>query len=275
MVKLIAVDMDGTFLNSQKTYDKQRFQVILDELKKRKIRFVVASGNQYAQLASFFPEYIEDITFIAENGMLILDKGEILFEKHFSKELILAVTVYLKETYPGIQMVINGMKASYLERRMSSKFKQLIQFYCPAYEWVEDLLALDFENEKYIKFVLDVPPSKTESISQDLSEKFSKEILPVSSGHGNIDLIVPGNDKANGLKILSDRWKISPQEMMAFGDGQNDLTMLKYVGHSYAMSNAAPVVKQAAKYEAPHNNKNGVLQVLEEYLFKGTERSCD
>lgn len=266
MVKLIAVDMDGTFLNSQKTYDKQRFQAIFDELKKREIKFVVASGNQYAQLASFFPEIIEEITFIAENGMLILDKGKIIFEKHFTKEVILAVTTYLKETYPDIQMVINGLKASYLEHRMSPEFKKLIEFYCPSYEMVDDLLALDFEQEKYIKFVLDVPVAETVAISQDLSEKFPEAICPVSSGHGNIDLIVPGNHKANGLRILSERWKIEPEEMMAFGDGQNDLAMLKYVGHSYAMSNAATFVKEVAKYEAPHNDESGVLQAIEAYL---------
>lgn len=268
MVKLIAVDMDGTFLSTQKTYDRERFQAIFEELKRREIKFVVASGNQYAQLASFFPEITEEITFIAENGMLILDRGEIIFEKHFTKEVIFEVIGYLRETYPDIQMVINGLKASYLERHMSTEFKKLIEFYCPAYELVDDLLELDFENEKYIKFVLDVPASETEIISRELSETFPEDIYPVSSGHGNIDLIIPNHHKANGLRILSERWGIEPEEMMAFGDGQNDLAMLAYAGHSYAMANAADFVKKIAKFEAPHNDENGVLQTIEEYLTK-------
>lgn len=54
-VKLVAVDMDGTFLDDGKNYNRARFQRQYAQLKARGIRFVVASGNQYYQLRSFFP----------------------------------------------------------------------------------------------------------------------------------------------------------------------------------------------------------------------------
>ena len=54
-VKVIVTDMDGTFLNDAKTYNQPRFMAQYQELKKRGIKFVVASGNQYYQLISFFP----------------------------------------------------------------------------------------------------------------------------------------------------------------------------------------------------------------------------
>ncbi len=50
MTKLIAVDMDGTFLNDNKTYDKEKFTKIYQELERKNIKFTVASGNQYYQL---------------------------------------------------------------------------------------------------------------------------------------------------------------------------------------------------------------------------------
>lgn len=52
MTKLIAVDMDGTFLNDNKTYDKEKFTKIYQELERKNIKFTVASGNQYYQLVS-------------------------------------------------------------------------------------------------------------------------------------------------------------------------------------------------------------------------------
>ncbi|MBB6978637.1 HAD hydrolase family protein, partial [Escherichia coli] len=55
-IKLIAVDMDGTFLSDQKTYNRERFMAQYQQMKAQGIRFVVASGNQYYQLISFFPE---------------------------------------------------------------------------------------------------------------------------------------------------------------------------------------------------------------------------
>ena len=67
-IKLIAVDVDGTFLSDQKTYNRERFMAQYRQMKEQGIRFVVASGNQYYQLISFFPEIAHQIAFVAENG---------------------------------------------------------------------------------------------------------------------------------------------------------------------------------------------------------------
>jgi hydrolase, HAD superfamily, cof family len=71
-IKLIATDMDGTFLNSNKDYDRKRFNRIFQQLQAQDITFVVASGNQVAQLQSFFPEDIRsNIIFAGDNGGVI------------------------------------------------------------------------------------------------------------------------------------------------------------------------------------------------------------
>lgn len=54
MIKAIAVDMDGTFLNSNNDYNRERFEKIFNEIQQQNIQFIVASGNQYAQLRTFF-----------------------------------------------------------------------------------------------------------------------------------------------------------------------------------------------------------------------------
>ena len=87
--------------------------------------------------------------------------------------------------------------------------------------------------------------------------------VPTTSGHGAIDLILPGCHKASGLKRLAARRGITPQQCAAFGDGGNDIEMLKYCGYSYAMGNAPQNVKDAAKYVCPSNAEDGVLVTLE------------
>ncbi|MFG7388283.1 HAD hydrolase family protein [Lactococcus lactis] len=57
MIKAIAVDMDGTFLNSNNDYDRKAFLELFKKLKAKEVRFVVASGNQYAQISSFFQKF--------------------------------------------------------------------------------------------------------------------------------------------------------------------------------------------------------------------------
>lgn len=84
-----------------------------------------------------------------------------------------------------------------------------------------------------------------------------------TSGHGWVDLIMPGCHKASGLAQLVQRWRITPEQCVAFGDGGNDIEMLKYCGRSYAMQNAPENVKEAAKFVCPSNEEDGVLEVLD------------
>ncbi|MBE8208092.1 HAD hydrolase family protein, partial [Leptospira borgpetersenii serovar Ballum] len=85
-IQLIAVDMDGTFLNDNKQYDKERFTTQYAALKQQGIKFVVASGNQYYQLISFFPEIKDEIAFVAENGALVYDHGERIHHGELTRE---------------------------------------------------------------------------------------------------------------------------------------------------------------------------------------------
>ncbi|STM59112.1 putative hydrolase [Escherichia coli] len=84
-VKVIVTDMDGTFINDAKTYNQPRFMAQYQELKKRGIKFVVASGNQYYQLISFFPELKDEISFVAENGALVYEHGKQLFHGELTR----------------------------------------------------------------------------------------------------------------------------------------------------------------------------------------------
>ncbi|EQC69530.1 hypothetical protein HSISB1_771 [Streptococcus sp. HSISB1] len=88
----------------------------------------------------------------------------------------------------------------------------------------------------------------------------------MASGFGAIDVVLPGVDKAFGIKELMKLENISSNQVMAFGDGDNDLAMLELAEYSYAMENATERVKSTASFIAPANTKFGVFQVIEKYL---------
>ena len=102
---MIAVDMDGTFLSDQKTYNKARFLAQYQQIKQQNIRFVVASGNQYYQLISFFPEIRDEITFVAENGAWIIDRGQTLFCGDLSADRVQRVLTVLS-AFPDVHVVL-------------------------------------------------------------------------------------------------------------------------------------------------------------------------
>jgi len=88
----------------------------------------------------------------------------------------------------------------------------------------------------------------------------------VSSGHGDIDLILPGVHKLNGLKILGEKWGIGLDEMATFGDSGNDLEMIRGVKNSFAMENAQQKIKEAATTVIGTNNSGAVLDTIQSLI---------
>ena len=105
--------------------------------------------------------------------------------------------------------------------------------------------------------------------TRQLNQDFADTLNAVTSGYGAIDILQKGIHKAWGLKQLMQKWKIQEQDIMAFGDSENDIEMLQLAGISYAMENADPRVKTVADHLAPANTEAGVLKILENYLSKG------
>lgn len=260
-IKLVAVDVDGTFVRSDYTYDTARFAHIFSRMRAAGCEFVVASGNQYYQLRDLFPEYGDEISYVAENGAFVKDKAELVFAADMPKETVDAVIDVCRE-YPEIKNVLCGVKSAYCERgTVSEAFFALTGIYYHRLKWVDDFKQVD---DQILKFAPTVPEEKT-YVYYDIFQKRLKDLLePTTSGHGSIDLIVPGCHKASGLRRLAERRGISPQQCAAFGDGGNDIEMLRYCGHSFAMENAPGEVKDAAKAVCPSNDADGVLAVLDE-----------
>lgn len=124
-VKVIVTDMDGTFLNDVKTYNQPRFMAQYQELKKRGIEFVVASGNQYYQLISFFPELKDEISFVAENGALVYEHGKQLFHGELTRhESRIVIGELLKDKQ--LNFVACGLQSAYVSENAPEAFVALM-----------------------------------------------------------------------------------------------------------------------------------------------------
>lgn len=128
-IQLVAVDIDGTFVRSDYTYDVPRFQRILSRMKEIGCHFVVASGNQYYQLRDLFPGYDEELSFVAENGAFVKDRTELVFTAEMPKETVDFVIDLCRE-YPEISNVLCGLESAYCERgTVSQEFFELTGVY--------------------------------------------------------------------------------------------------------------------------------------------------
>ena len=265
-VKMIAVDMDGTFLNDQKKYNYLRFSYIYQQLKDRNIKFVVASGNQYYQLKSFFTDINTEIAFVAENGAWIFDKDKELFCGSFSQKNVYKIINILEksEFSKKIHYLLCGCNSAYYLKDEDERWLSTMRHYYVRLTKINQIQELF--NDKLLKFALNISNNIIKHVINDINNAHTEITVATCSGYNFVDLIVPGNHKGHALNLLAQRWGISNKEILAFGDGCNDIEMLKIAGFSFAMKNSVQIVKNTARYLAPSNNDEGVLIVIEDML---------
>ena len=256
--------MNGTFLNSQKDYNRERFADLYAEMKKRDIKFVVASGNQSFQLKSFFPDISDELTFAAENGAHIISRGKELFSADMPRPAFEKALAILAADHQG-EGIICGKKSAYILETAPETFYNYTHQYYHRLARVPDLSAM-FEKDTIVKMAFNFPEHLVDEKIAQLTGALQGVLFPVSTGEGDIDILVPGVTKASALADLGNLWDIQPEEMVAFGDGGNDLEMLQFVGHGYAMSNAIPSIKAIADQVIDSNEEESVLTQIEKIL---------
>lgn len=260
MIKAIAVDMDGTFLNSNNDYDRKAFLELFKKLKAKEVRFVVASGNQYAQISSFFPEIWREITFVSENGGLVFEKGNLLIKNIIAKPIIQDTLTLLENTSYKVGIILCGVQSAYILKSKNADLKKEAAKYYFALKEIDSFQ--DLPDDEWVKIALQLEDKNAFSIIDLMNEKNNSQLKAVYSGHGSVDLIANEVNKGNTLKQLLNQREIKPEQFLAFGDSNNDLEMLELAGYSYSMANASEQVNQVAKYQAPSNDENGVISTI-------------
>lgn len=155
MIKLIAVDMDGTFLRDDKTYDREKFARIYQELEKKDIKFTIASGNQYYQITTFFKD-VPNVIYVAENGALVRNKGKILALHAFSNDTVKQIEDFLLKQ-PELQFLISGAKSAYFPIQFTDDYYEISTKYYYRLKKIHNLNEVD---DKVLKFSISCPDKK-------------------------------------------------------------------------------------------------------------------
>ncbi len=259
MLQMIATDMDGTLMDEQGEVDRDRLSRILDQLDQRGIPFVIATGNGYRRMAHVLGDLKDRVTLVLANGAQILEKGKLIRECSWPEELVQEVLHYLEGREEELHLVVSSLSGGYAMK--GTEFPLLEQLMTPE---VDDLAHE--HGEQVLKLSVVTETEKVEAFVQELREKFGERLLPAASGYGAIDILQPGVNKATAIQFLEERWGVDGGHLMAFGDSQNDVEMLELATYSYAMENADPHARQAARYTAPSHQNHGVYEVIEAYL---------
>lgn len=273
-IKLIATDMDGTILDSQGLLDLPRLEKILDRLDEKGIRFVIATGNEIHRVRQLLGNLADRVVLIVANGAKIFENNQLIQVETWDDELVEKALTFFKGQECQNQFVITSMNGGFVKE--GTIFTQLEKFMTP--EMIELFYQrMNFVEELHpelfggvLKMSLVVGEDRTDQVQEDFNQVFNGRVQAVSSGYGCLDIIQDGIHKAWALQELLKRWDIESEEIMAFGDSENDVEMLELAGVAYAMENADDKAKAVATDIAPANSQGGVYQVIEDWLDKNS-----
>lgn len=266
--KVVAVDMDGTFMRDDQTFDHKRFNRILNQLRADGAHFIVSSGRPYQRLQKDFMGFLDRIDMIADNGSLLLQDDKIISTHLLTYKATLDLINFIQNHYPESSIIVTGIENSYTTINASPDFKQTMNFYYPDRIEVNDLTAAMSPHDRITKITLSYKYDFSDELEREFNEHHAEKIHCTSSGFGLMDIVPYSVNKGSALKYFLRYFNAKPSELIAFGDGKNDTEMLELAGYSYAMANGESSIKKIAKYEAPSNNDDGVLEVLDDYLSK-------
>ena len=262
MIKMITSDMDGTLLAGTDWATRRLpldFGEVLDELDKRGIHFLAASGRTYPSVRGNFGEYADRIDYICDNGGCLVHQGKVVHREVVPHEAVLKLldfTAGIPDCHVSLCSE-RGTFKDFDEQWPGAKKDRFCTFIVP------DLREV---NEPLTKMVLAGNIDSFE-LKTKLEAVLGNELTFLTSGRHFIDIMKKGVDKGSGIRFFRNLWGIQRDECMSFGDEYNDIEQFEESGWSFAMGNASDVIKSHARFVADTNENDGVTKAIWKYAL--------
>lgn len=261
MIRLIATDMDGTFLDDKGQFDMERLKHLLAQFREKGIYFAVASGRGILSLDKLFHEVRDDMIFIAENGSLVEFQGKDLYEATMPREFYLKVFDKLKESpFVNInELLLTGKKGCYVLDTVDPTYLSFSANYNENIQKVADFSEI---TDEIFKFTTNFSEETVADGEAWVNENVAG-VKAMTTGYKSIDIVLDYVDKGVALVELAKKLGLEMDQVMAFGDNLNDLHMMQVVGHPIAPENARPEILAVAKEVIGHHAAQSVMTYME------------
>jgi Cof subfamily protein (haloacid dehalogenase superfamily) len=255
--RLVATDIDGTLIRGDGTLSPRTIDVLMS----LPVPVVLVTGRPLRWLTQLYDQLPEPLPAVCANGALVYDPDtdEVLRADPLSVDLLIDVTKRLREAVPDIALAV--------EVEDGRSF------------WYEEAWPVRWSGGESFVRVLSTPEELTSvpavkllarsasSAPDEFYELVSRTLGSTaetthSSSSALVEISAAGVTKASGLAWLCEREGITAEQVLAFGDMPNDVPMLTWAGHSVAMANAHPAVREVADEVTLSNDEDGVAVFL-------------
>ena len=272
-IKAVFFDIDGTLLNDSKRVEKATVLAIRN-LKEQGILVGVATGRG----PGFVQPFMDNLGFdfaVTYNGQYIFTRDKLLYQNQLPKSLIYRVIRYAGDKKREISLgTASGLVGSGLIEMGTSTFGQIVSRLVPKKltktvekSFKKIIRRIKPQNMDYLKTIMREPVYQivlvaTEGESQKLRDHFPQVTITRSSPY-SIDLISQGQSKVKGIERVGQLFDFDLDEVMAFGDSENDMEMLTGVGIGVAMGNGGEEIRAMADYVTDDVENDGLYKAFQ------------
>ncbi len=269
MIRLIATDLDGTLLDTKGAISPRNAEAIR-RARERGVIVCIATGRVHATCAPFHKALELDTPIIAVNGAWI-QHGERILERHPLPQDAFEDGLRIAEKREVAPMAIIEDKMAYLTEDKRS-LDLLLGFYedrscfmelMSRAEMIERVKMSGCERLSFIGSDTGV----LTKLRAELADRFSGQLEVSSSWATNLEIGKAGISKGYAVERLAALFRFERDEVMALGDHDNDVSMLRYAEYSVAMGNACEEAKAAARYVTGTNAEDGFAEALERFVL--------
>lgn len=266
--KLLVLDLDGTLTNSQKIITEHTRKTLI-EAQKNGVKIVLASGRPtygVAPLADQLELNTYEGYILSYNGGEIIDwkTGKLMYKNLLDPEVLpylyqcakdnnFAIVTYENEyvltEHPHDEYVLKEALLNVMKIKKVDNFLKAV-------------------THPIAKCLIVGEPTRLAVLEKEMHEQLKDRMGVFRSEPYFLELVPKGIDKARSLSVLLKEIGLTKDEMIAIGDGFNDLSMIQYAGLGVAMSNAQPIVRENADYITLSNDEDGVAHVVEKFLLQ-------
>lgn len=266
MIKLVVTDIDDTLLNSKGEISEKNREVI-EKCKEQDVKVILASGRPDFGMMSI----VEDLKLdsydnylLSYNGARIanLKTNEIIYEKFLSPERIKFLIGVALENDCDILTYQNGKVLTNSDNEYARIEAGLVSAELVISENMKEEI-----NEGAAKVIILKHPDEAQKVKEKLEKELGAEYEVATSKPFFIEVNDKGISKGVSLDSLCQKLGLTKDNVMALGDGLNDLSMIEFAGMGVAVANANPKLKEAANFISLSNDEDGFAYAIEKFVL--------
>lgn len=262
--RLIAVDIDGTILNSSSELSARTRNALRSAISSGMI-VVAATGRMYPSALPVISEIGIKHPSIFYNGAVVRDplSGKTLLEKGVGRDLTAEILSFYRQQGWYIQIYSDDRLYVTDSGDPRSRFYENISK-IPPVSFGEKFWDLDIDSTKLLGISLDEDVFRL--MVDGTVSRFGGRIYTATSWGSFVEMTHPEVNKAKGLALVAEKLGIDRRDVLAIGDGSNDREMIEWAGYGVAMGNSPADVKAAADEITSDNDSDGAAAIVERYL---------